>query len=165
MFHWVKAVVLALLLCGAQAVTTPTNSKYVLKGEYFPINYRLTFFYNIHVLSTELFDPPKEWLKHDRAPSEHKMTLRISLSQPKFSELEGHLYAVSDPESPRYGQHLSKQQVEELSAPSTEGLEAVNDWLSSHGFDINKLHRSPSLDWVKVETTVQKAEEMLDTVS
>jgi len=99
------------------------------------------------------------------APADHEMTFRISLVQPKFSVLEEHLYAVSDPASPRYGQHLSKEHVEELTAPSPEALAAVNDWLFSHGFDVNELSRSVSKDWVKIKTTVQKAEQMLNTVS
>jgi tripeptidyl-peptidase I len=93
------------------------------------------------------------------------MTMRISLKQPNFNKLEEHLYAVSDPESPRYGQHLSKEQVQELVAPSSDGLRAVNDWLASMGFDVAGLVRSPSMDWLKIETTVKLAEEMLNTVT
>ena len=92
------------------------------------------------------------------------MTLRISLKQPNFDKLEEHLYAVSDPASPRYGQHLSKEQVQDLVAPSSHGLNAVNDWLSSMGFNVHELVRSPSSDWVKVKTTVKQAEEMFNTV-
>ena len=93
------------------------------------------------------------------------MTFRISLVQPKFNVLEEHLYAISDPASSRYGQHLSKEHVEELTAPSPDALTAVNDWLFSHGFDVNKLTRSVPKDWVKIKTTVQKAEQMFNTVS
>jgi len=115
-----------------------------------------------HVLK-ETFSPPKEWVKQRPPPPDHDLTLRISLKQPNFNKLEEHLYAVSDPASPRYGQHLSKEQVHELVAPSSHGLLAVNNWLLSMGFDVNGLVRSPSLDWVKVETTVKLAEEMLNT--
>ncbi|KAF8492103.1 tripeptidyl peptidase A [Gautieria morchelliformis] len=111
----------------------------------------------------ETFTPAKEWVKRRPAPPDHDLTLRISLKQPNFNKLEEHLYAVSDPESPRYGQHLSKEQVQELVAPSSHGLSAVNDWLASMGFDVNGLVRSPSMDWLKIETTVKLAEEMLNT--
>ncbi|KAF8514826.1 tripeptidyl peptidase A, partial [Hysterangium stoloniferum] len=111
----------------------------------------------------ETFVPSKEWIKHSPAPPDQVLTLRISLVQPNFDTLEEHLYAVSDPASPRYGQHLSKHLVQELVAPSPEGLSSVNDWLISHGFDVQGLVRSPSLDWVKIKTTIQKAEEMLNT--
>ncbi|KAF8592739.1 tripeptidyl peptidase A [Ramaria rubella] len=115
-----------------------------------------------HVLK-ETFFPPKEWIKQEPAPPDHTMTLRINLAQPDFHALEGHLYAVSDPDSPRYGQHLSKEHVQELAAPSPQGLSAVNDWLLSAGFDLNSVIRSPSLDWVKFKASIQQAEEMLNT--
>jgi tripeptidyl-peptidase-1 len=71
---------------------------------------------------------------------------------------------VSEPASPRYGQHLSKGQVQDLAAPHPDALLAVDNWLASNGFDVHGLVRSPSLDWVKVKTSVQKAEELLNTV-
>ncbi|KAF8583077.1 subtilisin-like protein [Ramaria rubella] len=111
----------------------------------------------------ETFHPPKDWVKQSLAPHDHNFILRISLAQPNFDLLEDHLYAVSDPTSPRYGQHLSKGHVQELSAPHPDALIAVDAWLSSHGFDIGTLVRSSSFDWVKVRTSVQKAEEMLNT--
>lgn len=90
--------------------------------------------------------------------------LRIALAQPNFDTLEEHLYAVSDPASPRYGQHLSKGVVQHLAVPHADAMLAVDNWLISHGFDVRDLVRSPSLDWVKVKTSVQTAEEMLNTV-
>ena len=116
------------------------------------------------LLSIETFSPSKDWVKKRPAPPDNHLTLRINLKQPNFDSLEEHLYAVSDPASPRYGLHLSKEQVQELVAPSSHGLLAVNHWLASMGFNIDGLVRSPSLDWVKVKATVKLAEEMLNTV-
>ncbi|KAF8514827.1 peptidase S8/S53 domain-containing protein [Hysterangium stoloniferum] len=111
----------------------------------------------------ETYHPSKEWVKQRPAPSDHEITLRISLAQPNFDILESHLYAVSDPDSPRYGQHLSMDAVQELTAPNPLALESLNGWLAGHGFDIHGLLRSPSSDWVKIKTTIQKAEDMLNT--
>jgi len=71
---------------------------------------------------------------------------------------------VSDPDSARYGEHFSIEDTHALMAPSPDALAAVNDWLVSHGFDIHDLQRSPAMDWVKLNATVQKVEEMLNTV-
>jgi len=59
---------------------------------------------------------------------------------------------------------FSREKFEDLSAPHTDAKLAVDDWLTSMGFDVNGLVRSALADWVKVKTTVQKAEEMLNTV-
>ena len=125
----------------------------------------MPYSHGIKIRSTsETFLPPKEWIQQRPAPPDHAFVLRISLSQPQFDTLTEHLYAVSDPVSPRYGQHLSKHQVHELSAPHPDALSAVDAWIASYGFDMDCLERSPSMDWVKLKTSVRKAEEMLNTV-
>lgn len=108
---------------------------------------------------------PQGWIRHSRAPPSHILALKIALPQPKFGELERHLYEVSDPDHARYGQHLSKEEVEELVAPHPESLDAVNDWLLSLGFTDDAISRSPGRDWINIRVPVSIAESMLDTVS
>jgi tripeptidyl-peptidase-1 len=89
--------------------------------------------------------------------------LKIGLPQPNFDVLEKHLYEVSDPSHSRYGQYLSKAEVEALVAPHPESLDLVNDWLASHGIGEEDMIRSPAQDWVTVTVPVRLAEKMLDT--
>ena len=70
----------------------------------------------------------------------------------------------SDPFHERYGDHLSKEAVEELVAPHAESVHLVNEWLASHGLLEDSLSRSPGRDWVTVKVPVSLAEEMLNTV-
>lgn len=69
----------------------------------------------------------------------------------------------SDPSSERYGEHLSKKEVEALVAPHPTSIQLVEEWLASHGLS-DGLSWSPAKDWAIVKTTVALAEEMLDTV-
>ena len=108
---------------------------------------------------------PRGWVKHSRPPPDHNIILRIGLPQPSFHILEKNLYEVSDPAHERYGQHLSKSEVEALVAPHPESLKLVNEWLSSFGVDEDSLVRSPARDWVTLKVPVSLAEKMLDTVS
>jgi tripeptidyl-peptidase-1 len=112
----------------------------------------------------ETVSPPRGWEIHSAAPSTHRIELKIGLPQPNFGVLEKHLYEVSDPSHSRYGQHLSKAEVEALVAPHPESLDLVNDWLASYGFEENDMVRSPAQDWVTIKVPVRLAEEMLDTV-
>lgn len=112
----------------------------------------------------ESIEPPRGWIKQTPAPSDHTIKLRIGLPQPNFHVLEQHLYEVSDPYHERYGAHLSKEEVEELVAPHPESLEAVNEWLASHGILEDDIVRSPAKDWVTITIPVSLAETMLDTV-
>ncbi|KAI0758086.1 tripeptidyl peptidase A [Fomes fomentarius] len=111
----------------------------------------------------ESIQPPRGWTKSQPAPADHIIELRIGLPQPNFAELERHLYEVSDPFHERYGDHLSKEEVEALIAPHDESIHLVNEWLASHGLYEDSLSRSPARDWVLVKVPVSLAEEMLKT--
>lgn len=68
---------------------------------------------------------------------------------------------ASDPFHPRYGQHLTKSEVDELVKPSAKSLEAVQDWLSEH--DIDNFDFSSSRDTVKFALPLSEVEELLHT--
>ena len=108
---------------------------------------------------------PRGWVKHSRPHPDHNIVLRIGLPQPNFHVLEKNLYEVSDPAHERYGQHLSKSEVEALVAPHPESLDLVNEWLSTFGVNEDSLLRSPARDWVTLKVPVSLAEKMLDTVN
>lgn len=108
---------------------------------------------------------PRGWSQGPPAPRDHIIALRVALPQQRFHELEAHLYEISDPLHDRYGQHLTKSEVEELVAPHPESADLVDSWLLSHGIDNSSLKHSPAGDWVTVRVPVSLAEEMLDTVS
>lgn len=112
----------------------------------------------------ETINVPKGWIKHSEPLANQRIVLKIALPQPKFSQLERHLYEVSDPDHERYGQHLTKEEVEELVSPHPESLDAVNNWLSSLGFSDHDLIRSPAQDWVTIKVPLAMAEQMLNTV-
>ncbi|KAI0682616.1 tripeptidyl peptidase A [Earliella scabrosa] len=111
----------------------------------------------------ESVPPPRGWTKSQPAPADHVIDLRIALPQPNFAELERHLYEVSDPFHERYGDHLSKEDVEALVAPHDESVHLVSEWLASHGLYEDSLSRSPARDWVHIKVPVSLAEDMLKT--
>ncbi len=113
----------------------------------------------------ESVPPPQNWFDLGRAPPARPIPLRIALPQTRFDELERHLYESSDPYHARYGQHLLKEQVEELVKPPRHSVDAVDAWLTQYGITGDMIRRSPAGDWITVTVPVMLAEEMLDTVS
>jgi tripeptidyl-peptidase-1 len=109
--------------------------------------------------------PPRGWYKHAPAPKHHLLQLKIALPQPKFPELEKHLWEVSDPSHASYGAYLSKEETDALMAPNPDTLDIVGEWLASHGLAEEDFFRSSANDWVTVLVPVGLAEEMLNTVS
>jgi|SRR4051812_31276740 len=112
----------------------------------------------------ESIEPPRGWAKHSQPHPDHKIVLRIGLPQPNFNELERHLYEVSDPDHHRYGQHLSKEEVEALVAPHQESIDSVGKWLDSFGITDEEIVRSPAKDWMTLTIPISMAEKMLETV-
>ncbi|KAK0461797.1 tripeptidyl peptidase A [Desarmillaria tabescens] len=107
--------------------------------------------------------PPREWIRDGLAPSSHILELRIGLRQSNFDALERHLYEVSDPSHSRYGEYLSKEEVEDLVVPHPESLTAVDAWLSSYGLPESEYIRSSAKDWLTINIPVSLAEKLLDT--
>lgn len=70
-------------------------------------------------------------------------------------------FIVSHPDHSRYGNHLSMEEVHELTKPTDETLDLVHEWLAAAG--ISNLKYSPAKDWINIYIDVESAEELLDT--
>ncbi|KAI0081293.1 subtilisin-like protein [Panus rudis PR-1116 ss-1] len=103
---------------------------------------------------------PEGFVKTGSAPADNTFRLRIALTQNDPEGLTDALMSVSEPTSPKFRQHLSKEEVEKFVAPKPDTVAAVNQWLSEHGLTAQKL--SPTGDWIGVDVSVSKASELLD---
>ncbi|TFY63839.1 hypothetical protein EVG20_g6158 [Dentipellis fragilis] len=103
---------------------------------------------------------PSGFVQNGPAPADQVLKLRISLVQNNSAGLEDALYAASASGSGQYGQNLSKDQVNTFVAPSPDTVSAVNAWLSSHNLTSTTI--SPAGDWLRVQTTVEQANNLLD---
>ncbi|KAJ7574359.1 peptidase S8/S53 domain-containing protein [Mycena floridula] len=108
-------------------------------------------------------EPPRGWKVHSDAPADHVINMRIGLKQSQGDELIRHLYEVSDPSGSRYGQHLSKEEVDTLIAPHPETVESVESWLTHHGLNVGEVVREGAGSWLLIPVTVAQAERMLAT--
>lgn len=92
------------------------------------------------------------------------LPLRINLVQNNLDGAHDILMDISDPESPRYSEHLSPEDVAALFAPSTESVDEVLDWLLDAGIDVS---RSGNYDEFKgaiqVKLPISDIEELLQT--
>ncbi|CRG84112.1 tripeptidyl-peptidase I [Talaromyces islandicus] len=106
---------------------------------------------------------PRGWNVVSSAPESHRIELHFALKQSRFDELEKTLYEVSTPGHPRYRQHLSQEEVHDLVKPTDETLDLVEEWLVSHGVDVDGLDYTPSKDWFTVTLPIDTIERLLNT--
>ncbi|KAI0284762.1 subtilisin-like protein [Russula brevipes] len=82
---------------------------------------------------------PAKWQSQGHPPAITTIDLHLALKPHKEDALIDALYEVSDPEHPRYGAHLSKEQVAELVAPHPDTLQLVGSWLAHHGIPSSSI--------------------------
>lgn len=106
---------------------------------------------------------PRGWRALDRAPQDHKMELRIGLTQGDFKGLEKHLFEASTPTHSKYGHHLTAGDVHSFVKPSDEASSAVHEWLYENGILSEDIEYTPAKDWIKVNLPVSAVEDLLET--
>ncbi|KAH7928646.1 subtilisin-like protein [Leucogyrophana mollusca] len=106
---------------------------------------------------------PEGWSLARKLDSTAPIPLRFALTQPNIQEIEKHLYDVSHPESPNYGNHWTADQVADRFAPSPESIKVVFDWLLNSGVGPERVKLSPYKGWVEVASTAKEAAGLLRT--
>ncbi|KAI9435723.1 subtilisin-like protein [Lactarius indigo] len=105
---------------------------------------------------------PANWEVLGRPPAGTTVNLYIALKSRRESALIDALYEVSDPRNPKYGLHLSKEQVADLVAPHSNTLELVNSWLEHHGIPPSSVSTTHGGSWLTLTgIPVSKANDLL----
>ncbi|KAJ7574377.1 peptidase S8/S53 domain-containing protein [Mycena floridula] len=108
-------------------------------------------------------EPPPGWQLHSEVSPDHVFEMRLGLKHGGEAELVNSLHEVSDPDHSRYGQHLSKEQLEDLIRPTANTVEMVESWLRHHGIDVGVENavREGAGSWIITKVTVAQAETLL----
>ena len=116
-----------------------------------------------HVLHEKRNKLPFGWGQRKELDGKAILPMKIGLAQENLDKAEDYLMEVSHPDSPKFGQHWSAQQIAETFAPRQESVKAVIDWLVSSGITLERVSRSQSLGWLHFDATVEEAERLLKT--
>ncbi|KAF8266009.1 subtilisin-like protein [Lactarius quietus] len=105
---------------------------------------------------------PANWESIGHPPAGTSINLYIALKPHRENALIDALYDVSQPRHPKYGAHLSKEQVAELVAPHPNTLELVYSWLEHHGVPFSSVSRTHGGSWLTLTgIPVSRANELL----
>ncbi|KAK0473962.1 family S53 protease-like protein [Armillaria novae-zelandiae] len=104
---------------------------------------------------------PNRFVKAELADPQATLSFRIGLTPVNITGLEKALYAVSEPDSDLYGQHLTFEEIKAFSAPTSEAVTAVTAWLADNG--ITEVKSSGAFDdWLTFTAPVEKANILLN---
>lgn len=100
------------------------------------------------------------WATADRliepmAPGE-PLAIQLHLALRNAAAAEAEFDAVSDPDSPRYGQYLSAAEFRERYAPAPADVAAIQRWLSAAGLDASDVSENRLL--IRARGTVEQVQ-------
>ncbi|KAH9083877.1 subtilisin-like protein [Lactarius deliciosus] len=105
---------------------------------------------------------PENWQNLGHPPSGTTIDLHIALKAQNENALIDVLYQVSSPCHPKYGAHLSREEVAELVAPPSDVLELANAWLAHRGIPPSAILTKHGGSWLTViGVPVSRANELL----
>ena len=76
---------------------------------------------------------PAGWELKAAAPASLAINMHIVLKERNMDKLQQRLLETSDPDHADYGKHMSKAEVEAMTAPSSSSVRSVMSWLASYG--------------------------------
>ncbi|RPA99590.1 subtilisin-like protein [Choiromyces venosus 120613-1] len=95
-----------------------------------------------------------------RIDVERSLSLRIHLAQQNVERFEQKVIEISTPDHSTYGDHMGHQDIKDMLRPADETVENVLAWLDTFGLSEKAIVED---DWVKVDATIGKAQELLHT--
>lgn len=104
---------------------------------------------------------PLGWDQGSPPPAAKRLRFRIALRQENAFEFEQHLLAVSDPDHPKYGEHLSRDELKAMLRPRSTASQSVLNWLQTEGVPSEDIEDSG--DWINFYATTAAAERILNT--
>ncbi|WPH01391.1 Hypothetical protein R9X50_00423600 [Acrodontium crateriforme] len=106
-----------------------------------------------------LHSVPIGWEHKADAPGHLKLNMHIALKEQNMDKLQQRLMEVSTPGHDSYGKHMTKEEVDAMTAPAASDVAAVEEWLASHGVQAGKVANG----MMPVTLTTSQAEKMLGT--
>lgn len=106
---------------------------------------------------------PSSWSKTGRVHGDVTLPVRIGLTQSNLDQGHELLSHVSSPDSPRYGKYYTAEEVADIFAPASHAVDAVRNWLSSAGMNLERVSQSTNKQWLQFDATAKEVEALLQT--
>lgn len=112
----------------------------------------------IHQVMESLNGVPEGWKRGDRPSPNTPISFRLALNQSTVAFHQA-VIDISTPAHPKYGQHMTRDEMRELLRPEPDTINDVVTWLISENVAPNVIIVEGS--WVKFQIPLEQAERML----
>lgn len=104
---------------------------------------------------------PKGWHQGAHVPAIAQLQFRIAVKQEHAFAFEKHVVAISTPGHPKYGQHMSRDQLKAMLRPPAAATDAIMRWLLDEGLSTKNIQKK--CDWIVFRVSAAGAERILRT--
>lgn len=104
---------------------------------------------------------PQGWRQGRSPPAAQRLRFRIALKQENAYQFEQHVLAISTPDDPKYGEHMSREELKAMLKPSSEASNAILGWLHAEGVSSSNIEDAG--DWINFYVSATEAERIMDT--
>ena len=104
---------------------------------------------------------PQGWHFDGSPPVNQRLRFRVAMRQENAFDFEQHVLAISTPDHPKYGQHMSRDELKTMLRPSESASAAVLQWLHAEGVPSADIEDTG--DWINFYVTMDEANRILDT--
>ncbi|KAL8899264.1 MAG: hypothetical protein Q9207_006285 [Kuettlingeria erythrocarpa] len=104
---------------------------------------------------------PQGWRQGKSPSASHRLRFRIALKQENAFQFEQHVLAISTPDDPKYGQHMSREELKKMLQPSSDASSAILGWLHAEGVPSSDIEDTG--DWINFYVSAIEAERIMDT--
>lgn len=106
---------------------------------------------------------PTSWSEERRLDRSATLPMRIGLTQSNLDRGHDLLMEVSHPESSRYGQYYTAEEIHDLFAPAQDAVDSVRDWLEGMGIAGHRISQSANKQWLQFDADAEEVENLLKT--
>jgi tripeptidyl-peptidase-1 len=114
-----------------------------------------------HQRVEQLENVPDGWTRGSRPQPAKLMKFRLAITQNNAADFEQKVIELSTPGHPNYGQHMKRDEVNELLRPSPAVSNKIIAWLRSAKVPANAIKSDGN--WISFMMPISQAEELLKT--
>lgn len=109
----------------------------------------------------KLAGTPHGWEQGAAVPASKRLRFRVALKQENAYDFEQHVIDISTPGHPKYGQHMSHQDLKRALRPNSAATESIVGWLEAEGVPASDIEDEG--DWINFYVQVTEAERIMNT--